>query len=253
MLLGFDFFDKYVLISFTKNTFKLTIKGNVLSYPYFPVNNHVSFLRKATQSKISSLSLEQRRESAKEKIIKRKNEIDQLRISIEKDYYSEYPQAFWNKDYYEVSLPLKDEKVRVPMKANYVAMSTEDRKVIQQEIKELLNKKLIIKFSSNWACATFYVEKHLEIFKGKKGLVINYKCLKKALKDIRHPIPHKVDLIRRLKDCIMFSKFDLKSGFWQLEITEKDRHKIDFVVPILDCHYEWNVMPFGLKNAPSEF
>ena len=43
----------------------------------------------------------------------------------------------------------------------------------------------------------------------------------------------------------------MKSGFWQIQIDEKDRCKTTFIVPF--GHYECNVMPFGLKNAPSEF
>ena len=43
----------------------------------------------------------------------------------------------------------------------------------------------------------------------------------------------------------------MKLGFWQIQIAEKDRYKTTFVVPF--GHYEWNVIPFGLKNATSEF
>ena len=43
----------------------------------------------------------------------------------------------------------------------------------------------------------------------------------------------------------------MKSGFWQIQIAEKDRYKTVFIVPF--GQYEWNVMQFGLKNAPSEF
>jgi hypothetical protein len=43
----------------------------------------------------------------------------------------------------------------------------------------------------------------------------------------------------------------MKSGFWKIQIAEKDRYKTAFTTPF--AHYKWNVMPFGLKNAPSEF
>ena len=66
-----------------------------------------------------------------------------------------------------------------------------------------------------------------------------------------YPISHKKDLINRLNHKSIFSKFDLKYGYYQIQLEETDKYKIAFVVPF--GHYEWNVLPLGLKNAHSEF
>jgi hypothetical protein len=58
-------------------------------------------------------------------------------------------------------------------------------------------------------------------------------------------------LFAKIGSSNVFNKFDLKSGFWKIGITPKDRFKTTFVVP--HGQYQWQVMPFGLKNAPSEF
>ena len=43
----------------------------------------------------------------------------------------------------------------------------------------------------------------------------------------------------------------MKSGYYQIQIEERDRHKTTFTCPA--GFYQWNVVPFGLKNAPSYF
>jgi len=96
-----------------------------------------------------------------------------------------------------------------------------------------------------------YVNNAAEKEQGVSGLVFNYEPLNKVLQWIRYPIPNKRDLLNRLYNAKIFSKFDMKSGFWQIQIVEPDRYKTAFIVPFGHC--EWNVMPFGLKNAPFEF
>lgn len=44
---------------------------------------------------------------------------------------------------------------------------------------------------------------------------------------------------------------DLKSGYYQVEVEEKDKHKTEFVTPI--GFWEFNRMPQGITNAPSTF
>lgn len=113
----------------------------------------------------------------------------------------------------------------------------------------MLDKTLIRKSYSPWSCAAFYVNKNSEIERGAPRFVINYKLLNKVLQWIRYPIPNKKDLLNRLQIASLFSKFDLKLGNWQIQIIEQDSYKTAFTVPY--GHFEWNVMHFGLKNAPS--
>ena len=40
-------------------------------------------------------------------------------------------------------------------------------------------------------------------------------------------------------------------GYWQVEVAAKDREKTVFYTP--DDLFEFNVLPFGLSNAPSTF
>jgi hypothetical protein len=62
-------------------------------------------------------------------------------------------------------------------------------------------------------------------------MVINYRALNDALLPIRFPLPSKELLLSKIGKCNIFSKFDLKSGFWQIWIIPKDRYKISFFVP----------------------
>lgn len=48
----------------------------------------------------------------------------------------------------------------------------------------------------------------------------------------------------------VYSKFNMKSGFWLISIKDKDQHKTTFVIP--HEHYKQNVMPSELKIIPLE-
>jgi len=44
---------------------------------------------------------------------------------------------------------------------------------------------------------------------------------------------------------------NMAARFWQIKVTEEDKYKTAHA--ILEELYEYNVMPFGLKEAPVTF
>ena len=54
--------------------------------------------------------------------------------------------------------------------------------------------------------------------------------------------------MQRISNVKVFSKFDIKSRFWQIQISEKGIQN-SFLRPF----WTWNVMLFGLKNARPNF
>ncbi|KAL5015608.1 hypothetical protein ScPMuIL_007307, partial [Solemya velum] len=59
------------------------------------------------------------------------------------------------------------------------------------------------------------------------------------------------DTIDVLSGSQYFSTLDLASGFWQMGLSEKAKEKTAFTTGY--GLYHFNVLPFGLCNAPSSF
>ncbi|GES99293.1 uncharacterized protein LOC105343682 [Rhizophagus clarus] len=58
-------------------------------------------------------------------------------------------------------------------------------------------------------------------------------------------------MLETLSGSQWFSSLDLASGFWQVELDQKEREKSTFITRF--GTYEFTVMPFGLCNAPATF
>lgn len=84
-------------------------------------------------------------------------------------------------------------------------------------------------------------------------MVINYKRLDDNTRERNYKLPSKDLLINKIQGKSIFSKFDLQSGFHQIKMTQESIPWTAFCCPNPIGHWEYNVMPFGLKNAPAVF
>ncbi len=92
-------------------------------------------------------------------------------------------------------------------------------------------------------------------FVGKKdgGLrpCIDYRGLNNITVKNRYPLPLMATSFELLQGATIFTKLDLRNAYHLVRIREGDEWKTAFNTPT--GHYEYQVMPFGLANAPAVF
>ncbi|KAK3886015.1 hypothetical protein Pcinc_009791 [Petrolisthes cinctipes] len=113
--------------------------------------------------------------------------------------------------------------------------------------KNIRSQGVIEKSSSPWTSAVVLVRKK----DGSVRCCVDYRALNEVTVKDAYPLPRIDDTLDALSGAKWFSTLDMKAGYHQVKVAEKDSEKTAF-------SYGWGlwqikVMPFGLCNAPATF
>jgi hypothetical protein len=134
-----------------------------------------------------------------------------------------------------------------PIRSRPYSSSPTEQTFIKEEIQRMLDSGLIRPSSSPWTSPVVLVRKK----NGKLRFCVDYRKLNSITKKDAYPLPRIDEMLNTLKGSKWFSTLDLASGYWQVAMHPTDREKTAFVTRY--GIYEFNVMPFGLCNAPATF
>lgn len=169
---------------------------------------------------------------------------------VVKDLAIKYPNAF--SDQLEFPVERKwDHHIDVqgsePIAQKNYKMSPLELDYLKKELDKLLALNFIRPSNSPWSSPVLFVKKK----DGTLRLCVDYRALNKVSKSDKYPIPRIDELLERLSTAKIFSRMDLASGYHQIRMKPESIDKTAFKTRY--GHFEYLVMPFGLKNAPGTF
>lgn len=125
--------------------------------------------------------------------------------------------------------------------------SPEKKRIIESQIKQMMEEGIIEPSSSPWAAPVVIVKKPC----GEPRFCVDYRGLNQLTLKDSYPLPRVDESLDFLSRGKFITTLDLSRGYWQVSVEGKSRPKTAF---ISHCGlFQFKVLPFGLSNAPATF
>ena len=121
------------------------------------------------------------------------------------------------------------------------------KEIVDMEVDQMLVKEIMCPLVSPWSSPIVLVTKPDESVR----FCIDYQKVNSVSKKDAYPLPGIDDTLNVLGGAQYFTTLDLQSGYWQDALEEKSKELSTFSTS--KSHWEFNVLPFGLSNAPATF
>jgi hypothetical protein len=151
-------------------------------------------------------------------------------------------------DILEHSVPTGDHP---PIVQRQYPIPTVAQDAMREQVQDMVDKNIIRESNSNWCSPVLLIKKVLADGSVKYRFCIDLRLVNDATEKDCYTIPRIDETVDALCGAEFFSSMDVDRAFWQIAMSEQDKHKFAFRVD--GRLYEPNVMPFGSKNAPSTF
>ena len=136
--------------------------------------------------------------------------------------------------------PIQQAPRRVP-----VALRTK----VKEALEDLEQQEVIAPVTSPtaWISSMVTVRKK----NGKLRICLDPKDLNRAIQREHYPLPTIEDIATRLHGAKVFTKLDVRNGFWHVALDEDSSFLTTFHTPF--GRYRWRRLPFGISSAPEVF
>ncbi|CAF4975208.1 unnamed protein product [Rotaria sp. Silwood1] len=134
-----------------------------------------------------------------------------------------------------------------PLYSKQYPASDKDQQIKFQETQKLLERGQIEESTSPWSSPVVLVKKKDKTMR----FCIDYRRLNAITIKDAFPLPRIDEIFDQLSDAMYYTKFDFKSGYFQVPLSKEDRPKTAFSTR--DNHYQFTVLPQGITNGPATF